>query len=420
MKFLSLVILTSMAIAGCASGPPKVSMPEAMKYENQIIAALANQPVAPQAEKLYTQPMNQTEPCKLPTSQDQLDRRNFRAYWDGDCKDGFAFGLGRDIAISDTHHVEEITVLNHFSPEIEQPSATYDFINNTSVYGSYVVATGTTYQYRQQIVRNPDDLISVKTTTGEVGKAGAAVMLSSLFEPQKNTVNARTGAPAYVFEDYSAVPATSDQAAFAVTVRDVTSNQAVGYRIVRYRNGIVQHQGPAGLVQLPQEYVDHLLGKLAEANTAISKASAASSRAQQMEREYLFAACKSNYSIEGVPAKDIPVTREICTWREQWKEPYAKAQASYEQKMADARQQVSVREQQLDLQRTQQQLAMQQQYAASAAAWASVTQSLQQTTNNLQQQTQQIMNYRAPQVQPIGQPSNQVVCTTFGRITKCQ
>jgi hypothetical protein len=95
-------------------------------------------------------------------------------------------------------------------------------------------------------------------------------------------------------------------------------------------------------------------------------------------------------------------------------------QANYEQKLAAAREQASVREQQLAGQRDQQQLAMQQQAAANYAAWASMSQSSQQTGNNVQQQTQQWLNYRAPQVQPIGQPSNQVVCTTFGRITKCQ
>jgi hypothetical protein len=420
MKSLSLVILASMAMPAFASGPPKVSMREAMKYENQIVAAVASQPAVLQAERLYTQPVNQTEPCKLPTSQDQLDRKNFRAYWDGVCKDGFAFGLGRDIAISDTHHQEEITVYNHSLPEIERPSVGYDFVNNTSAYSGVVDATRTSHGSWQTIVRNPDGSISVRTSTGEASQAGNLAMISSPLEPQKITLNARNGQPVYVFSDYSAAPTSSDQPVSVVSLGDPTSNQSVGYRIVGYRNGIVQHQGPAGLVRLPQEYVDHLVGKFAEANTAISKASAASARAQQLEREYLFAACKSEYSIQDVPIKDVPATREICTWREQWKEPYAKAQASYEQKMAAARQQAFTRDQQLAAQRTQQQLAMQQQQAANAAAWAAMSQSWQHTNNSIQQQTQQLMNFQAPQVQPIGQQSNQIVCTNFGRITKCQ
>ncbi len=418
-------LLASAAIAGCGSGPPKISMREAMRFENEIIAAGKNQPASSAPEELYTQPANKTEPCKLRTSKDQLERRNFRAYWDGECRDGYAFGLGRDIAMSDTHHYEEITVLNRPSPEKERPHAFYNFIENYSTYGSSVDETKTTYQYSQRISRNPDDSIHISTSTGEVSKETQLTMAGSPFAPASTTVNVRKGRPVYSFTDYSAAPATSDQAAFAVQVLDPNSKQAVGYRIVRFRNGVVEHQGPAGLgsgglVQLPQEYVNHLLGKLTEANAAVSKANAAASRAQQVEREYLYASCKSGYIIEGVPAEDLQLTREICTWREKWKEPYAKAQANYEQKMGEARQQVAAKEQQLALQRTQQQLAFQQQQAVNAAAWQSINQSLQQTTNSIQQQTQQLMNFQAPQVQPIGQPRNQVVCNTIGNTTICQ
>src|SRR5690606_40909204 len=82
MKNLALVILASMALPAFAGGLPKVSMKEAMKVENAIIAAAPKTAVAPVPAMLYTQPANHTEPCKLPTNQSQLDRRNFRAYWD--------------------------------------------------------------------------------------------------------------------------------------------------------------------------------------------------------------------------------------------------------------------------------------------------------------------------------------------------
>lgn len=85
-------------------------------------------------EKLYVQPANKTEPCKLPTTRDQLERPNFRAYWDGECRNGFAFGLGRDIAMSDTHHVEEITIHDGTGGDWSAPRVDYDFVNNMVVY----------------------------------------------------------------------------------------------------------------------------------------------------------------------------------------------------------------------------------------------------------------------------------------------
>ena len=70
----------------------------------------------------------------MPTTQDQLDRQNFRAYWDGECKNGFAFGLGRDIAISDTHHVDEITIHDGTGDDWSQPRVDYFYVNNVVAY----------------------------------------------------------------------------------------------------------------------------------------------------------------------------------------------------------------------------------------------------------------------------------------------
>ena len=131
------IVAAVLLLTACASGPRKVSMTEAMASENQIITAAKSQPAPPQLEKLYTQPINKTEPCKLPTSKDQLERKNFRAYWDGDCKDGYAYGLGRDIALSDTHHVEEITIHNGNGDSNGQPTRLIDYVQNFSAHRVY-------------------------------------------------------------------------------------------------------------------------------------------------------------------------------------------------------------------------------------------------------------------------------------------
>ena len=107
------------ALAACATGPQAITYEEASAFERSLLARETAPPERP--ELLFVQPVNKTESCKLPTSQGQLDRPNFRAFWDGECKDGFAFGLGRDIAISDTHHVEEITIHDGTGDNWSQP-----------------------------------------------------------------------------------------------------------------------------------------------------------------------------------------------------------------------------------------------------------------------------------------------------------
>lgn len=123
------------ACATSTSDLHKVSMAEVVAFENQIITAKRSQLAPPPPEKLYTQPVNKTEPCKLPTSKEQLERKNSRSYWDGDCKDGYAYGLGRDIALSDTHHVEEITIYNGDGDSNGQPWRVIDYVQNRGAYG---------------------------------------------------------------------------------------------------------------------------------------------------------------------------------------------------------------------------------------------------------------------------------------------
>ena len=134
--FLNSVLLSFVALAsGCASSGQhsrSISYDEASVFEKSLQAQEAPSPQMP--EILYTQPVNKKVPCKLPTSKEQLARSNFRAYWDGQCKDGYAYGLGRDIAISDTHHVEEITIHKGNADYANTPMVDYDFVNNTVEY----------------------------------------------------------------------------------------------------------------------------------------------------------------------------------------------------------------------------------------------------------------------------------------------
>jgi hypothetical protein len=117
MRSVKLVALGSVLMAGCATTGQQAPTARALNYEEATAFERGLKSSVPaelsrQRPTHFVQPANKKENCKLPTTQDQIDRRNFRAYWDGQCKDGYAFGLGRDIAISDTHHTEEITIHN--------------------------------------------------------------------------------------------------------------------------------------------------------------------------------------------------------------------------------------------------------------------------------------------------------------------
>lgn len=419
-------------LTACATGPRKVTMTEVMTTESRVITAATDQPVPTQLEKLYTQPVNKTELCKLPTSKEQLERKNFRAYWDGDCKDGYAYGLGRDIALSDTHHLEEITIYKGNGELSGQPFRMIDYVHNRGVSGVHGETFPATAGYNELIMNNNTGF-SIQYFVGSTDAKGSLRYVESwLFSPVKVTVNQTPGKPAYVLVDYSALPATSDQPQIALFAADPTTKQPIGFRIVRFHNGVIQHQklaadgqSVAELVQLPSEYIAQLTEGIGEVQVAVQKANEGAAKAQQVEREYLHMACAPDYNIEGVPVRDMEIARQICTWRDQWKEPYAKAEARYKQEMEQKRQEIAQVEQQRAYIAAQQAQAAAAQSAALSASMTQMSQALQQQNNNTMQQINQMnqqLQYQNNQMMQSWTPQQEktTICRTVGSQIICR
>ncbi len=418
----ALTVLTGCTTLGQHTFQPKaISYEEASAFERSLLAQESAIPEPP--EKLYIQPANKKEACKLPTSQDQLDRPNFRAYWDGECKNGFAFGLGRDIAISDTHHLEEITI-HESGDNWSQPKVVYDYVNNIVFYG----VGGSKFPATTHLTEKFDDSVSgfnayqTLNITDESGKS--LVLQTSAFHPHRIYFNAKINGPiAYRFTDNSAGPVANREAAiFTAEIVDLKSNTAGGVAIARYANGSVQHftvaDGKTELVSLPTNYVNHLSTKYQEILRALSGADAKLQRAQQIEREYLYKACNGKSGINGL---DNATYTKICTWRDQFKEPYAIASANYQKKLENWKQQAATAEQQ---RQAQQQIALQQQMLQqrqNQQAWNEVNQAAQQLQQHTQQFIQGMNNWQMPQVQPLTPlGGDKVVCHTIGSITTCR
>lgn len=415
-------VISCISSAYAAPKPKRINYQEASEFERSLLA----KPAAPPApsEKLYVQPSNKAEPCKLPTSRDQLERSHFRAYWDGECRDGFAFGLGRDIAVSDTHHVEQITIHDGTGGDWSAPRVTYDFVSNIVVYA----VGGSQFPAVTELAEKMDNSINgfnALQTLSIVDEQGNGYMIqSAAFNPQRYFLRIQNyGALAFKFSDNSAAPVVNPNAVtFAVEIIDPKTNAPGGVTIARYGNGAVAHfrrvNGSTEPVRLPTAYTEHLQAKHQEILTATSSASATLKRAQQIEREYLYKACNGKGSVRGLNQADYT---KICTWRDQFKEPYALASANYQRQLEILQQRAATAEQQRQI---QQQIATQQymlQQQRNQQTWNEVS----QANNQLQQQTQQtlqgLQSWQAPQVQPITPPGgNKVICNTVGIITTCR
>lgn len=428
MKRMKLLpFATVFVVAGCATPgetqkPRSISYDEASAFERSLLIMEALKAEVP--ERLYVQPINKKEPCKLQTTQDQLDRPNFRSYWDGECRNGFAFGLGRDIAISDTHHFEEITIHNGSGDGWSQPRVGYDFVNNSVIYA----VGGSRYPANTQISEKFESSVSgfnAYHTLSVVDEAGKAfVIQSSAFHPQRIYLNTNIdNSIAYRFTDYSAVPAVVPNAVqLTAEVVNPKDNMPGGVALARYANGFTQHfmvvNGRTESVSAPVSYVEHISAKYQEVLNSTSQANVVLQRAQQIEREYLFKACNGERSVDGL---DNAAYTKACSWRDQFKAPYEAASISYQRQLENMTQQAVNAEQQRQI---QQQIALQQQILQqqrNQQAWNEISQASRQLQQGAQQVLQGVNSWQVPQVQPAAPlGGSRVTCYTIGSITTCR
>lgn len=401
-----------------------VSYSEAIAFEQSKSSEMVAMPSPP--EKLYSQPLNKNEPCKLPTSKEQLERRNFRVYWDGQCKNGFAYGLGRDIAISDTHHYEEITIHNGKGDNFNAPAVSYDFINNSVVYrmGS---ETFPAHAMFGEYIQNDFNGFNVMYSAGTIDESGNALITQgSPLNPGRVLINDDRKV-VYRFTDNTSAPIVNpSRPIFVAETLDSKSKRPGGFMIVRYGNGQIRHfkvmDGQLEPVALPEEYLAIVNKKYNEVTLAHRDASPKVENARRIEREYLHMACSDDYKIDGV---STDISSKICSWRSQFKEPFNVALEKYNAKLVEMKQTAQGIEQQ---RKYQEQIELQQRIVDQKKSQQAFQDSMnalgeigKQMQNSSMQMQQYFLNQSSPQVAPLSLPgSNQINCVNVGSVTNCR
>lgn len=421
------LIITFVAGAVCVSGcsTPNYAAPvgrtlnerEAAAFELALRAKAG--PTVFESVPLFVQPANKSEPCKLPTTKDQLERSHFRAFWDGQCKNGFAFGLGRDIGISDTHHVEQITVHNGTGTE-RGPAVTYDFVNNRVAYrvptGKFPAAT----MYSEQVVDSPSGFF-VTETIGAVDESGASVALQTSPLAVQRMIFNQTGNVLYRFTDNTAFPGNDASIVkFSAEMVDPATSAAGGVAIVHYGSGHIRHVKLGGptpeSVVLPPDYAAAFLQKANAVYVALPIAKANLERARQMEREYIYLACNGKHTIDGL---DATKATKICTWRAQFQPRLNSAVSAFDQKLDQLRKNAQLAAEQRYAQQQAQQQYNQQQLQAFAGGLADMGQQMRAAGQQSLNAVTPAM--AAPTVVPLGtKSSNTVLCMQSGNFVTCR
>lgn len=428
-----IVIFLGMLLLGCAGSSVPNTKLRALTYEEasafersqQSVEIPKLQQVAP---KLFTQPLNKKEPCKLPTSQQQLSRSNFRSYWDGQCKNGHAYGLGRDIAISDTHHFEEISSYDEQGSNFNSPRVFYDYVNNfvtTISPGDKFPAVAI---FRETMQLNGENF-SVSFFYGVTDQFGNHFITEySPFSHVRTFINDRQNV-AYRFVDYSSMPVVEPTSVMGTfEVLDPKTKKVGGVAMVRYGSGMVRHVNLSNSsqedVSLPRVYVDNVSNIFNEIQSNLNNALSSIEIARQKEREYLYMACNGKHVISGL---DKQTSTKICTWRSQFQVPYEKTLAKYTQYVEEMKRKSALQNQQ---RMAQQQLNLEQQrlqQQQSNQEIQDLTNAMGQLGYQMQNSGSQILNgvmsrpnppvNFAPVMPPGG---NQIRCVNVGSVTNCR
>ncbi len=379
MKFLCILTTsTIILLTGCGSMPQKTSQFRKVQSDEAfsfIRAQTSQRTMPPQEQKpLYIQPVNKSEPCKLPSSQDQLNRNNFRGFWDGQCKNGFAFGLGRDISISDTHHVEEITIYGDDGKIIDSPVVNYDFVHNMAAY-RFIRNQALENVFFHEKIKNELGNFSISYELGLTNGVGdGQITYWSPLSPEVTYINIKNNVVYRYMENKLAGIANSTNPVMLSQTLEKSSGMAGGFGIVLYANGQARHfkegSSQPELVILPQEYTSEISMRYQEIVNTQTKISKDIEKAKIMEKEYLYLACNGTHKIYNL---DKNIANKICTWRDQFQEPLKIAQKQFNENLermkSEARSQEEQRriQEQLDYQKRMAQAAERQASAAESA-----------------------------------------------------
>lgn len=366
----------------------------------------------PKANVKWVQPHNKKQPCKVYVGYGQEDPtqdESFKLYWDGQCKNGYAHGLGREFNMADLTNMWQIAIYRKGQPK--NYAVMNDILHEVTLEGEYNYDESN-YQVRRYI-NNKNNDISVSYNIGRFGeKEPDTIIQTSPF--WNNSMRYLKAYPNFRYEyaDLTKNDEAKLDFGFWIYNKDNVKN---GWSIEKPKNQniiyaeYVNNQGTK--IDLPQEYIDKGNKIIDEIKSDYDKALNAQSQAQLIKKQYLRKICKNSVKVKFMDNEDY---KEVCNSKYE-KDLFAKINTELDriskEKIAKLEQQRFNQQQKQQEQYRQQQLALerqkveQQRRQAAAAesantqrSWDSLNQSLQNMNSNLIRQNtnfqlQQINNY---------------------------
>lgn len=265
----------------------------------------------------FVQPSNKKQTCRMPKIiYPGFTDSNHDYFWDGNCKDGYAEGLGRAIAKSTYDHFELII---NFPGNGVIPSEFFywfrDYVNNLTQYG-FDFATGEDRIAKTMISNSPFQIIntlSAATVNGEYairnitnmdGEGTNITYVNKYYGYKKTIINDPT-----ISMDF-------DLSTLAI------DGKQVGMSGVMLKNGVFVTYEPNTNQQLkvPVDYFNGMNIEFDKAVTYSREANNYANSAKHLYDTYFYKACSNTGLIDGIESS---LYHKICTYEQQFRDSIA-------------------------------------------------------------------------------------------------
>lgn len=311
-----LAIPLTLSLIGCTSTPgqnyPTISEAETDAFLSSIQKRHkegADKIQAMRATDVTTwfQPANVTEPCKVGMDgiSEESDTAGMIFFWDGQCKDGYAKGLGRAFVESDqglTAWLEEYP--GGANAATIHYSANYD--NNTTSVGNALYGG----EMGAEVFETPNGVV---LRTG-YGVFDTQDWFGYIYESFSNKDVVRWRQVSTDGTSFTVLQSTdpSTPVNFYAAFMDAENN-AIGFSLTSYRNGAVEHVawegGQKRLVRLPKSFTDHMASLAHKTQTELAKIHQKIGESQVALNIYKRRICKGDLKVEFM---DSELYGQIC------------------------------------------------------------------------------------------------------------
>jgi hypothetical protein len=383
-KQTGILMSGTLIFSACAGQPDRVSEKEVSKYETKYLQEyekIKNNYTDNSIVK-WIQASNKTKPCKVfvgtSKKNDITTDSEFKIFWDGECKNGYAYGLGREFERGTLISSDSIAI---YSGKKEEPKYyVYKYnLDNILLEGdlknNYFVKT---------IIKDENLDFDISYEYGFFGSKSKPYLIA-YSSPFKDYIVYIKGYPNFGYRITDFTNDEFDERKHEFSVLDFQSNKVNGFGFQLNKNHI-RYSGEKSngqlvrSVYLPRTYINKADNILSEVQNAGQKALEAQKQAWVVKKQYKKRICKDSVKVNFI---DDDEYKSICNedkYFARLKEKVSKKLAKINLQKDKKRQQ----RQQQQLITIRQREANARARAAAAAENANLIQSMQNADQNFQ------------------------------------